>query len=176
MRMLKTCNPASWLAWLPVVCLAAAVAVSAPLLAQSDSYHWRQGRFVEFDAPGAATTVSPNCGTGCGTVAYANDDWGDSVGFYTDANVVPHGFLRTRDGRFISFDAPGTGLGAGLNQGTAAFAINDLGGGRRHLSGFRLRLSRLHPQSGRFLHHLRRARRRYRCVPGHLRMERQPVG
>jgi hypothetical protein len=32
-----------------------------------------------------------------------------------------------RAGQFISFDAPGAGLGHGLNQGTAAIAINNLG-------------------------------------------------
>ena len=36
-----------------------------------------------------------------------------------------HGFLRTPDGKIISFDAPG--LGYGLDQGTVALSINDLG-------------------------------------------------
>ena len=49
------------------------------------------------------------------------------MGFYTDANVVPHGFLRTPDGNIISFDAPGAGLGFGLNEGTVATGINDSG-------------------------------------------------
>ena len=49
------------------------------------------------------------------------------VGGYTDKNVVPHGFLRSPDGHIISFDAPGAGLGKGLDQGTYAYSINDLG-------------------------------------------------
>ncbi|MBV9199031.1 MAG: hypothetical protein JOY83_04710, partial [Alphaproteobacteria bacterium] len=52
---------------------------------------------------------------------------GEIVGFYTDPNIVPHGFLRLPNGQIISFDAPGAGLGHGLNQGTAAYAINNLG-------------------------------------------------
>jgi hypothetical protein len=51
-------------------------------------------RLVEFDAPGAATVSSPACTPYCGTVAYDNNDLGVIVGFYTDPNIVPHGFLR----------------------------------------------------------------------------------
>ena len=79
------------------------------------------------DAPGAAMVSSPACAGSCGTTAYAMNDLGDVVGSYTDAKVVPHGFLRHADGKFISFDAPGAGLGAGLDQGTYAMSINDLG-------------------------------------------------
>ena len=49
------------------------------------------------------------------------------MGFYTDTNVVAHGFLRTPDGKVTSFEAPGAGLGHGLDQGTVAYSINDLG-------------------------------------------------
>lgn len=84
-------------------------------------------RLIEFDAPGSATESSPACAPSCGTVAYANNDFGDVVGSYTDFHVVPHGFLRTRSGVIISFDAPGAGLGFGLNEGTVAYSINDLG-------------------------------------------------
>ena len=86
-----------------------------------------EARLVEFDAPGAATVSSPVCAPNCGTVAFDNNDLGVIVGFYTDPNIVPHGFLRLVHGQFISFDAPGAGLGHGLNQGTAAVAINNLG-------------------------------------------------
>src|ERR1022692_423721 len=83
---------------------------------------------TEFDAPGAATVSSPACANaGCGTTAFANNAEGVVVGFYTDTNVVPHAFLRTPNGQYISFDAPGAGLGAGLDQGTVAYSINDLG-------------------------------------------------
>jgi hypothetical protein len=84
-------------------------------------------RLLEFDAPGSTSVVSPICGGLCGTVAYANNDAGTVTGFYTDESVVPHGFLRTRDGQFTSFDAPGAGLGSMLDQGTVPYSINDAG-------------------------------------------------
>jgi hypothetical protein len=86
-----------------------------------------QGTIITFDAPGAGTVNSPTCAPFCGTVAYANNDLGLIVGSYTDANIVPHGFLREPNGHITSFDAPGAGLGAGLDQGTVAFAISDRG-------------------------------------------------
>ncbi len=86
-----------------------------------------QARLIEFSAPGAATVASPACQPLCGTVAFANNDEGFVVGTYTDPNVVPHGFIRTPWGSFISFDAPGAGLGAGLDEGTLAYSINDWG-------------------------------------------------
>jgi len=78
---------------------------------------------TRFSSAQPATQEAPFCGT----VAYDNNDLGVTVGFYTDTNIVPHGFLRFPNGHITSFDAPGAGLGYGLNQGTAAFAINDLG-------------------------------------------------
>src|SRR5271156_1221096 len=83
---------------------------------QDSSVH--PGKLVEFDAPGAATSVSTVCGGNCGTFAYANNDHGVVVGSFTDEFVVPHGFVRKRDGRIITFDAPGAGLGSFLNEGT----------------------------------------------------------
>jgi hypothetical protein len=91
----------------------------------------RTERLIEFDAPGAATSVSPVCagsfygGGTCGTTAFSINDWGVSVGTFTDKNVVPHGFARDREGRLLVFDAPGAGLDHGLNEGTIAYAIID---------------------------------------------------
>src|SRR5271165_7154701 len=82
---------------------------------------------IEFDAPGAAKVSSPACAPDCGTLAQVNNDLGVIVGYYTDEYVVPHGFLRNPDGKIISFDAPGAGLGHGLDQGTVPYSINDLG-------------------------------------------------
>jgi len=104
---------------LSVVCLFAALAITPPTYAQ--------GHIIVFDAPGAATVSSPECAPDCGTLPLANNDWGVIVGFYTDENIVPHGFLRKPDGKIISFDAPGAGLGHGLDQGTVAASINNLG-------------------------------------------------
>jgi len=41
-----------------------------------------------------------------------------------DANFVPHGFLRAKNGSVTTFDAPGAGLQQGLEQGTYATSIN----------------------------------------------------
>jgi hypothetical protein len=84
-------------------------------------------RLVEFSVPGAATTASPICGLNCGTVPFDINDEGTVVGSYTDASVVPHGFIRARNGHITTFDAPGAGLGANLNEGTVPYSINDFG-------------------------------------------------
>lgn len=103
--------------------------IATPSHAQDEKnadFHFGR-HLVEFNAPGAATESTTACAPFCGTFAYANNDLGLVVGYYTDANVVPHGFLRFPDGRIIPFDAPGAGLGHGLNQGTAAYSVNDFG-------------------------------------------------
>lgn len=108
----------------PVSCCFAiavgALAASHQVAAQESAAHSSasQPRLIEFDAPVPGQL---------GTYAFANNDEGAVVGFYTDGNVVPHGFLRTPAGKFVSFDAPGAGLGEGLDQGTVAYSINDLG-------------------------------------------------
>lgn len=101
--------------------------IQHPLSAQKQRSEWSKPGLIEFDAPDACTVSSPVCWPNCGTFAYANNDGGEIVGYYTDANVVPHAFIRKADGRFIAFDAPGAGLGAGLNQGTVAYSVNDFG-------------------------------------------------
>ena len=80
---------------------------------------------TEFDAPHATTEDSSLCAPNCGTIAFANNDQGVVVGFYTDKNVVPHGFIREPNGKIHEFDAPGAGLGHGLNEGTVAYAVNN---------------------------------------------------
>lgn len=98
--------------------------IAVPLLARAQQNH---AKLFEFDPPGATTVNSPLCDPYCGTFVYANNDLGEVAGFHTDSEVVRHGFLRTPDGRFVSFDAPRAGLGAGMNQGIVANGINDLG-------------------------------------------------
>jgi hypothetical protein len=82
-----------------------------------------QGRLVPFDPPGSAKVVSAACGSGCGTQALGINSSAVVVGYYTDAYVVPHAFVRRPDGRSFSFDGPGAGLGHGLNEGTDATGI-----------------------------------------------------
>ena len=50
---------------------------------------------------------------------------GRIIGFIRDANNVRHGFIRSKNGTFTIFDAPGAGTAAG--QGTRAYATNPSG-------------------------------------------------
>ena len=111
------------------VCLVASLTIAAHPLAsaQQDVTEGHKSKLVKFDAPGAAKKSTKACAPDCGTFAYTINDLGVIVGYYTDPHVVPHGFLRTPDGHFTSFNAPGDGEGAGLNQGTVAIAINNVG-------------------------------------------------
>ena len=97
--------------------LAMAVAVSA-----------QTPRFITFDAPGAGT----GAGQGTGCFAYTDcsvliNDWGAITGYYLDANNVFHGFLRSPQGKFTTFDSPGADTNPGDFNGTLPNAINDAG-------------------------------------------------
>jgi hypothetical protein len=61
-----------------------------------------------FDAPGAPF--------GHNTIPEAIDSKGTVAGIYSDANFVIHGFLRSADGGFTSFEVPGAG--SQFKQGT----------------------------------------------------------
>jgi hypothetical protein len=76
------------------------------------------GSFTPFEAPGAGT--GQNQGTGCPGCSAGLNDLGAIAGIYADSNTVYHGFVRTREGRFTSFDAPGAGTGS--FQGTGCFS------------------------------------------------------
>jgi len=106
------------------ITLLPALAIPPQVVAQErqENHHPRhEPKLIEFDAPGASIAA------GLGTQALANNDFGAVVGFYTDANVVSHGFLRVPSGKIITLDAPGAGSQPGTGQGTAAYSINDLG-------------------------------------------------
>jgi hypothetical protein len=75
--------------------LFAALAVSFPALAHNPP-------IVVFDAPGALEAP------GSGTLAVGINFWGEIAGEYFDANGTAHGFIRTPDGTFKSFDPPGS--------------------------------------------------------------------
>jgi hypothetical protein len=87
-----------------------------------------ESRFVTIDAPGAGQASGQ--GTGC--FAYTDcsviiNNWGAITGYYLDANNVFHGFVRSPEGRFTSFEAPGADLTPGNFNGTSPNAINDAG-------------------------------------------------
>ena len=116
----------------PALVVLVALAISIRLSAQESQGKEGKGKghkpmIITFDAPGAGTVSSSACAPNCDTFAFADNHRGQIVGFYTDTNIVPHGFLRTPEGHIISFDAPGAGLGFDLNQGTVAYSINDSG-------------------------------------------------
>jgi hypothetical protein len=76
-------------------------------------------KIITFDAPGAGT--GPYQGTGC--FAYTDcsvliNDEGTITGYFLDANNVFHGFVRSPEGKFTSFDAPGADLTPGDYNGT----------------------------------------------------------
>jgi len=81
------------------------------------------GSFTEVESPGAGT------GTYQGTSACefmacfgSINPAGTVTDAYADASNVVHGFLRTPDGKFTTFDAPGAG--SGNYQGTQPTGIN----------------------------------------------------
>ena len=63
-----------------------------------------RGNFTTFEAPGADTTP----GSFNGTNPTAINDLGVVAGNYWDTNGVPHGFIRNPDGKFTTFDVPGS--------------------------------------------------------------------
>jgi hypothetical protein len=79
------------------------------------------GTITSFEAPGADTTP----GTGNGTFGVSLTPNGGIEGVYVDAQGVLHGFVRSSQGIFSTFDAPGAGTGAG--QGTLPESNNTLG-------------------------------------------------
>jgi hypothetical protein len=74
------------------------------------------GEFIEFEAPGAGSTPSP-CVNGLwgglqGTTPGDMNAAGEIAGIINDTNSVWHGFVRTPDGEFTTFEVPGAGTGS----------------------------------------------------------------
>jgi len=86
------------------------------------------GTLTTFEAPGAGTGT--NQGTGCPGCALGLNQFGAIAGIYSDSNSVNHGFLRSPDGKFTTFDAPGAGTAAGQGTGCPSdcpTSLNDWG-------------------------------------------------
>jgi hypothetical protein len=81
----------------------------------------QEPRIITFDAPGADTKPGDNNGTYSSGINAS----GAITGSYQDTNENYHGFLRSPDGKFTTFEAPGADTGA--YNGTSPAAINDLG-------------------------------------------------
>jgi hypothetical protein len=86
------------------------------------------GTFTTYEAPGAGT--GPSRGTGCPGCFAGLNQFGAIAGIYTDSNTVYHGFVRTPNGTFTSFDAPGAGTGNSQGTGCPSdcpVSLNNLG-------------------------------------------------
>ncbi len=79
------------------------------------------GKFTTFEAPGADTTAGDFNGTFPSTINL----FGVITGSYLDASSVNHGFVRSADGTYATFEAPGAGTGA--FQGTVPISNNLFG-------------------------------------------------
>jgi hypothetical protein len=85
-------------------------------------------RIIPFDAPGAGTTADSGQGTGCySDCSVLINNFGVITGSYLDANNVFHGFIRSPDGKFTQFDAPGADTTPDHFNGTTPNGINDAG-------------------------------------------------
>jgi hypothetical protein len=78
---------------------------------------------ITFDAPGADATANDFNGT----VPTSINSEGVIAGYYISPTNVLHAFLRTPDGKFTSFEAPGADTTAQSFNGTIVNGINDLG-------------------------------------------------
>jgi len=77
------------------------------------------GKFITFEVTGAGAAAYQ--GTGCGAdCPMSLNDSGAITGSYSDSNYVQHGFLRTPEGAFVTFDPSGS-------AGTQPESINDSG-------------------------------------------------
>jgi hypothetical protein len=88
----------------------------------------RDGTLTTFDVPGAGTGSYQ--GSGCPGCARGLNQLGAIAGTYIDANSVQHGFLRSPDGKFTTFDAPGAGTGSFQGTGCPSdcpTSLNDWG-------------------------------------------------
>ncbi len=117
--ILFTLSPAACVAPLALL-VTMALMLAAPAMAHAP-------HLLVFDPPGTIKKNSTICDGYCGTEGLAMNDEGTITGFYVDDKVVPHGFLRTADGKYTTFEAPNAGTAPYLNQGTVAYTINNCG-------------------------------------------------
>ncbi len=82
-----------------------------------------EGRITTFDAPGAGTDGRQ----GQGTIGHSINPQGEISGAVIDGNDIYHGFVRTHDGKFKTYDAPGAGSTPGSGEGTNGWQHNSRG-------------------------------------------------
>ncbi len=85
-------------------------------------------RIITIDAPHAGATAGSFQGTGCySDCSVLINNFGAITGTYLDKNNVFHGFVRSPEGKFTTFEAPGADTTAGDFNGTFPNGINDAG-------------------------------------------------
>ncbi|HJS98217.1 MAG TPA: hypothetical protein VJ756_03940 [Terriglobales bacterium] len=87
-----------------------------------------EGNLTTYDVPAAGTGSYQ--GTGCPGCKTGLNQWATIAGTYIDAKSVQHGYIRSRNGKFTTFDAPGAGTGSGQGTGCPSdcpTSINDQG-------------------------------------------------
>ena len=83
-----------------------------------------KGAITVFDPPGSVVTEIPTAASINNAGAITGDYWACSADLST---CSIHGFVRTPNGRYLVFDAPGAGPDGYSYQGTYPQGINDLG-------------------------------------------------
>jgi hypothetical protein len=84
------------------------------------------GKLTSYDAPGAGT--GPGQGTGCPGCSRPINLWGAIAGYYIDAKFAGHGYLRSPDGKIVTFDVPGENPTYGIGcPSDCSVGLNDLG-------------------------------------------------
>ncbi len=104
------------------ITLLAGLTITCKVDAQS-----RGAKIITFEAPGAGNSAGAYQGTGCFGCTFGINQWGAVAGTYLDTNNVYHGFIRTPDGKFKTFQAPGADTTPNSYNGTVAQSINDWG-------------------------------------------------
>jgi len=97
------------LAFLTTLTLSGVLPMPVRVAAQNVS-----SKISAFDAPGASSAA----GSFDGTFPKSINETGAITGHYVDGNTLYHGFLRNREGDFITLDAPGEGTSVGFRFGT----------------------------------------------------------
>jgi len=83
----------------------------------------QESKTITFDTPGADTKP----GDYNGTYSSSINARGVIAGSNQDASGTCHGFLRSPDGEFTTFDAAGADLTPGGYNGTSPSSVNDRG-------------------------------------------------
>jgi hypothetical protein len=93
--------------------LTAMALFAVPAIPVQGSARVSHNNITTFDVPGAGT------GAGQGTIPSGMNPWNAITGWYIDANNVNHGFVRSPNGSFTTFDPQGSIYtnAYGLNEG-----------------------------------------------------------